>query len=577
MGKFRNENLRNKLASTQPKAELVTAAALPKPNTKNRQGHDAYTQDKWLRLLTMLNTLKLENQFYRSESETMRELKGLVDFCAKEDPYFVAQCIVYSRCVGEGMRSINHLAASYLAPHCAGLEWAKRFYSLWSKKTQAGGTVFRPDDMAEIVACFSAMNSTAVTNAMKKGFKDALEKLDAYSLLKYKSSLIDVINLVHPDPSKSKATIEIDATEYVTKLRTLEKATKDKTKSKSLLEKIKLNESVSGTIRVSAFDAIVLGLSASADTWEVANSDAGQEVAKAIKEGKLTEAEAKKVLNEAKSENWEALLNDTKLGILAALRNIRSILTAGAKSTTVDKLCKLLADPAAIRKGMVMPYQIDMANEVLLSEFNSPDARKISKALLDGYESSLPNLATALPGRTLVMVDFSGSMGTPVVDPKRKTSYRSTCMDKAALIAATVAKATNGDIIRFGSSAEYVKWNPNSDVFSIARSIKKDMGGTSLASAWRAAENSGVKYDRVIILSDNECNRGSSYSAYKSYLKSVGNPYVYSVDLAAYGTTQLAGDKVRFYYGFGYSMFEDIATCEFNPNYHLEKVKKIKI
>lgn len=577
MAKFRNQNLRSKLASMQPKAELVAAAAVPKPNAKNRSGHDAYALDKWLRLLTMLNTLKLENQFYRSETETMRELKGVVDSCAKEDPYFVAQCIVYSRCVGEGMRSINHLAASYLAPHCAGLEWAKRFYSLWSKKTQSGGTLFRPDDMSEIIACFSALNKTAVTNAMKKGFKDALEKLDAYSLLKYKSSLVDVINLVHPDPSKSKATVEIEASEYVSKLRALEKATKDKTKSKALLEKIKLNESASGTIKVSALDAIILGLSASADTWEVANSDAGQEVAKAVKEGKLTEKEAEKLLNEAKSENWEALLNDSKLGILAALRNIRSILTAGAKSTTVDKLCKLISDPEAIRKGKVMPYQIDMANEVLLAEFSSPDARKISQALLSGYESSLPNLKEALPGRTLVMVDFSGSMSTPVADPKRKTRYNSSCMDKAALIAATIAKATNGDIIRFGSGAEYVKWNPNADVFSIARSIKKDMGGTSLSAAWRAAEASGVKYDRVIILSDNECNRGSSYSAYKSYLKSVGNPYVYSVDLAAYGTTQLVGDNVRFYYGYGYSMFDDIATCEFNPNYHIEKVKKIVI
>lgn len=150
-------------------------------------------------------------------------------------------------------------------------------------------------------------------------------------------------------------------------------------------------------------------------------------------------------------------------------------------------------------------------------------------------------------------------------------------MDKAALIAATIAKGTNADVIRFGSSAEYVNWNANSDVFSIAKNMRRDMGGTSLSSAWREAQNSGRKYDRVFILSDNECNRGSSYSSYMSYVKSVGSPYVYSVDLAAYGTTQLAGDKVRYYYGYGYSMFDDIAKSEFNPNYHLEKVKQIVI
>jgi len=541
MTKFRNQNLRNSLASMQPKSELVEARAIPKPNTTNRQGHEAYSLDKWLRLLTMLNTLKLENQFYRSENETMRELKSLVDSCAKEDTYLAAQCIVYSRCVGEGMRSVNHLAASYLAPHCAGQEWAKRFYSLWNKKTSSGGTIFRPDDMAEILACFSAMNKTSLTNSMKKGFKSAIESMDAYSLLKYKAPLIDVINLVHPTPSASKA--------YV----------------------------VHNSERVSVIDAIMKGLSVSADTWEVAQSDAGQEVAKAVKEGKIDKSDAEKILKEAKAENWSALLNEGKLGILAALRNIRNILKTDAKSSTVDALCALLSDAEAIRKGKIMPYQIDLANEVLMAEFSTSDARKISQALLRGYETAVPNLAEMLPGRNLVMVDFSGSMSASVADPKRETRYKSSCMDKAALIAATIAKATNADIIRFGSSAEYVNWNANSDVFSIARSMKRDMGGTSLAAAWVAAQGSGRKYDRVFILSDNECNRGSSYSSYMNYVKGVGSPYVYSVDMAAYGTTQLAGDKVRYYYGYGYAMFDDIAKSEFNPNYHLEKVRKIVI
>lgn len=577
MAKFRNQKLRTSLASMQPDAKLVEAATLPKPDAKNRQGHEAYSVDKWLRLLTMLNTLKLENQYYRSESETMKELKSLVDVCAKEDAYFVAQAIVYSRCVGEGMRSINHLAASYLAPHCAGKDWAKRFYSLWNKKTQSGGTLFRPDDMSEIVACFSSLNKVALTNSMKKGFKSALEKMDAYSLLKYKSSLVDVINLVHPNSKESNAKVEIDATEYLNRLVELEKATKDKTKSANLLSKIKEVEGKSGMLKISALDAIILGLSVSADTWEVAQSDAGQEVAKAVKEGKLTEEKAVEVLKEAKADNWDALLSEGKLGILAAIRNLRNIVKTVNKGSTIDTLCGLISDGEAIRKGKVMPYQLDMANEVLRSEFSDTNSRKLSQALLKGYEMAVPNLGEVLPGRTLVMVDFSGSMSTNVVDPTKKTRYLSSCADKAALIAATIAKATNADVIRFGTGAEYVNWNANTDVFTLAKSLYKSMGGTSLSRAWDLAASSGRQYDRVFILSDNECNVGSSYASYANYTKKCGSPYVYSVDLAAYGTTQLAGEKVRFYYGFGYSMFDDIAKSEFNPNYHLEKVKKIVI
>jgi hypothetical protein len=141
----------------------------------------------------------------------------------------------------------------------------------------------------------------------------------------------------------------------------------------------------------------------------------------------------------------------------------------------------------------------------------------------------------------------------------------------------TIAKAVNADVIRFGSNAEYVSYNSNSDVFGLAKSIQKGMGGTSLSSAWNEAQRSGRKYDRVFILSDNECNVGSTYSAYKSYVEKVGNPYVYSIDLASYGTVAIAGPKVRYYYGYGYGMFDDIAKSEFNPMRHIEKIRKVEI
>jgi hypothetical protein len=132
-------------------------------------------------------------------------------------------------------------------------------------------------------------------------------------------------------------------------------------------------------------------------------------------------------------------------------------------------------------------------------------------------------------------------------------------------------------VIRFGSSAEYVNYNTNQDVFTLSRNVQKDMGGTSLSQAWVLAERSGRKYDRVFILSDNECNMGSTYRNYTSYVEKVGDPYVYSIDLASYGTMAIAGPKVRYYYGYGYGMFDDIAKSEFNPTYHLDKIRKVEI
>ena len=546
--KERNTQLKNALGAMASKETVKAVAAIPTENAKNRQGCAAYSLSDELRLISMLNTIKLEPQFYRSENQTMRELRDLIERIGLKDPYFVAQAIVYSRCLGEGMRSINHLAAALLAPFISGKEYAKRFYGLWDKKEKKGGCIYRVDDMSEIKDVYAALNKSTLSNSMKKGFAAVLEALDTYQLAKYKDTVIDMANLTHPKSALSKAEIVVDG------------------------KKMKV------------IDALMKGITVSADTWEVANSDAGQEVAKAVKAGKLTKAEAEVTLANAKNDNWEAMLTEGKLGILAAIRNIRSMLKSPRKEV-IDALCKLVSNGQAIRDGKIMPYQIDYAYEVVKKEFsNSADGRRVMEALLKGYEYAVPNLADALPGRTCVMVDCSGSMNTYCSQAGQRSNIASTAAEKAGLIAATIAKATNADVVRFGSHAEFYSYDPNESVFSLGRKIGHDnMGGTSIPSAFELIHNAKRQYDRIILLSDNECNARGYWSgdwvsgAYKKYVHDVANPYVYAVDLAAYGTTPIAGDKVNYYFGYGFAMFEDIASKEFNPSAHIEAIRKIVI
>ena len=546
--KERNTQLKNALGAMASKETVKAVAAIPKENAKNRQGCAAYSLSDELRLISMLNTIKLEPQFYRSENQTMRELRDLIERIGLKDPYFVAQAIVYSRCLGEGMRSVNHLAAALLAPFISGKEYAKRFYGLWDKKEKKGGCIYRVDDMSEIKDVYAALNKSTLSNSMKKGFAAVLEALDTYQLAKYKDTVIDMANLTHPKSALSKAEIVVDG------------------------KKMKV------------IDALMKGVTVSADTWEVANSEAGQEVAKAVKAGKLTKAEAEVTLANAKNDNWEAMLTEGKLGILAAIRNIRSMLKSPRKEV-VDALCKLVSNGEAIRNGKIMPYQIDYAYEVVKKEFsNSADGRRVMEALLKGYEYAVPNLAEALPGRTCVMVDCSGSMNTYCTQAGQRSNIATSAAEKAGLIAATIAKATNADVVRFGSHAEFYSYDPNESVFSLGRKIGHDnMGGTSIPSAFDLIRNAKRQYDRIILLSDNECNARGYWSgdwvsgAYKKYVHDVANPYVYAVDLAAYGTTPIAGDKVNYYFGYGFAMFEDIASKEFNPSAHIDAIRKIVI
>ena len=538
--KERNAQLKSALGTMANVETTKSITSVPVEDSKNRCGYGAYSLDDELRLISMLNTLKLEPQFYRSENETMKELRDLIERIGLKDPYFVAQAIVYSRCKGEGMRSINHLAAALLAPFISGQEYAKRFYGLWNKKEDKGGCIYRPDDMSEIKDVYNALNSGTLSNSMKKGFASVIENLDTYLLAKYKKSIIDIANLVHPNPSKSESFV-ID------------------------------NEGN----KVNVLSALMKGITITADTWEAAQSEAGQEVAKAVKEGKLSKEKAEQVLKEAKAENWNALLKENKLGILAALRNIRNILNT-CTSETIDILCNLVSDGEKIRAGLIMPYQIDTAYEVVRSECSGSNARKVMDALQKGYMKAVPNLSKSLPGKTAVLVDCSGSMNTRCWTKNGRC--QATAAEKAGLIAATVAKATNADIIRFGSEAKFINYDINDNVFTLGKSIGyANLGGTRINSAFNILKE---KYDRIILLSDNECNYGgwTSYG-YKEYMRRTGaNPYVYCIDLAAYGTTPLKNPgRVNYYYGYGYAMFDDIASKEFNPEMHIEKVRKIVI
>lgn len=554
--KSRNAQLQATLGAIAPKERIVAANSVPKEDTVNLQGHAAYALPDELRLVSMLNTLKLQSQFYKSDNDQMKELRDLIEKIGLRDPKFVAQAIVYSRCLGEGMRSINHLAAALVAPFISGQEYAKRFFGAFDKKGKKGGTIFRMDDMSEIKDAWFALGQKGLPASMRKGFASVLENADTYQLAKYKNTVIDISNLVHPNSKLSKAEVEV--------------------------------EFEGQKVKMKALDAIMKGIAVAADTWETTQSEAGQIVAKAVREGKLDKQEAEKVLAEAKADNWEGLLKDGKLGVLAALRNIRNMMKNPRKEM-IEAWCKLITDPAKVRQALILPIHFDLAYDVVDNEFGqSKYANKVRQALQDGYIAALPNLAAAFPGKTLIVVDNSGSMGGfPVSDGKTAVHYSysgyskrtQTAGYKAGLIAATFAAATGGDIIQFGGSAHWFQYDKNENVFSLAKKVcTASDGWTNPHTAFELITRERKAYDRIIFISDNEVNGKVTSAAYKEYVRRVCDPYVYGIDLCSYGTTPLKRDgKVQYFFGYGPSMYESIASSEFNPAEHIEKIRAIEI
>jgi len=175
------------------------ALSRAQPDTVNLAGGRAYSVSPRLELVSLLVTTFLEDEFYRTEAQTVARLRELIARVA--DPRFVAQAALYARHVC-GMRSVSHLVAGELARAVKGEAWTKRFHA---------EVVRRPDDVLEILGYYLTVHGRPLPNSLKKGLGVALGRFDEHQLAKYRREhssfkLVDAVNLVRPraTPALSK-------------------------------------------------------------------------------------------------------------------------------------------------------------------------------------------------------------------------------------------------------------------------------------------------------------------------------------------------------------------------------------
>lgn len=181
-----------------------------------------------------------------------------------------------------------------------------------------------------------------------------------------------------------------------------------------------------------------------------------------------------------KKETFERLIRDGKLGYLALLRNLRNMMDAGC-----DR--ELVAKAIVARKGadMVWPFRYVAAARAV------PQMEAyIDQALCEAIGSG-PRLS----GITAVLVDVSGSMDVALSarsDMKR--------IDAAAALASVI----NGDVRVFSFSQNVVEVPPRRGMAGVDAVIKSQPhGGTYLGQAVTAI-NANVKYDRLIVITDEQ-------------------------------------------------------------------------
>lgn len=167
--------------------------------TTNLAGGEAFQASPKLEIISLLATSFVQPQYYRSTQAGLTRLNQLIDVIP--DKKLLAKAALYAR-RELGMRSITHALAAELAARAKGEVWTKNFYDR---------IVYRPDDATEILAYYLERYGKPIPNALKKGLALALPRFNEYRLAKYrgegkKISLVDVVNLVHPNstPAISK-------------------------------------------------------------------------------------------------------------------------------------------------------------------------------------------------------------------------------------------------------------------------------------------------------------------------------------------------------------------------------------
>ena len=259
------------------------------------------------------------------------------------------------------------------------------------------------------------------------------------------------------------------------------------------------------------------------------------------------------------AEVWEELIDSGKVGYMALLRNLRNIYQA--KPSNIGKALQTIRNPEAVKRSKQLPFRYLSAYK----ELEGCGDSRVFDALEDAVEASIGNMPK-LAGTTVIAVDTSGSM-TDTISAKSKVR----CYEIAMMLGLMANKICENSIFYTFNNHAYK--HPVSSRTGILYATLKSIcsGGTSMYAPFEAMLAEKVKADRIIILSDNECNITPSYRNRNRAVQAIADEYrngtgcdigVHAIDLQGYGTQQFHGAKTNIIAGWSEKVFDFIKLAE---------------
>lgn len=459
-----------------------------KTEVKNFEGTNALMYGKKSRLLLLaVNTFGGEDTHYSKKVDRDAEMKALAMKVGVADPDWMKRFLPWLRKTANIRTSAITMAIDVT--------------DAWVKAGIPGGrqlidsVLQRADEPAEALAYHMSTYGRKIPKPVKRGIADAATRLyNEFTLLKYDSDgdavrFGDVLELTHPNAGSASPLFK-----YAIDVR----------HGRSLPEGTSALPMIAANARLKAFwnnsnpawltASLSFDIRAAGMDWQNVLSALGSKV-------------DKKVL-------WEALI--PTMGYMALLRNLRNFEQAGIGAASIKIVQDELSDPGEVARSKQFPMRF-------LSAYRNVVSDTYRYAIEQALQLSLNNIP-AVHGKTLILVDTSGSMNSPMSDKSGLKRWDAAVIFGLALAQrcddAQVVSFSNGQVGWSSWSQRQTAGTP-SKVFgqvrgeSLLRGIERwDKGGFFIGAGTDTAgavNRHFSEHSRVIILTDEEAQTGDPY------------------------------------------------------------------
>jgi hypothetical protein len=459
-------------------------------------------------LLAVSNMANPGGAFHESGTDRDARYTALIAQCAPDTAWFTGFLGFLRNTANMRSASIIAAADGVRARLTAGVVGGNR--------EMIARVLQRADEPGELLAYWTATHGRNIPSCVKRGISDALSRLySERSFLKWDSEsrgfrFADVIQLAHPKADGWRN----DLYKYV-----LNQRYQDAAEIPETLATIRARAALMA-VPVTERRTVTAGQLAEAGmTWE---SLAGW------LQGPMDAAA------------WESAI--PSMGYMALLRNLRNFDQAGIGKAARREVEDRLTDPEQVAKSRQLPMRFLSAYRATR---DSGTVTAWGPVIEEALNLSLANVPT-LAGRTLVLVDLSGSMSHSNLSDKSGLRY----VDAAAVFGAAIAKRNDADLYGFDHRLIEFTVKSTDSLLPLAHGIANQGGGGTATAAAIQASYKG--HDRIIIVTDEQYQNwgyGSVSGSVDQILDQFDVP-AYTWNLAGYKVAQgRSGSRKRHTFG----------------------------